>query len=63
MMLNGINWHGEDTLNYMPAFGQVYSDQQIADLASYIRAAYSKRGPWQDVEASVAKVRKENNAR
>jgi mono/diheme cytochrome c family protein len=63
MMLGGINWHGEDTMNYMPAFSQVYSDKQIADLASYIRAAYSQRGPWNDVEQTVAKVRQENNAR
>jgi len=63
MMLSGNGWHGEDSMNYMPAFGQIYNDQQIADLASYIRAAYSQRGPWKDVEATVTKVRKENNAR
>jgi mono/diheme cytochrome c family protein len=63
MMLGGINWHGEDTVNYMPAFNEVYSDQQIADLASYIRAAYSQREPWNDVEATVAKLREENKAR
>ncbi|MFM0597715.1 c-type cytochrome [Paraburkholderia dilworthii] len=63
MILSGNGWQGEDSMNYMPAFSEVYSDQQIADLASYVRAAYSQRGPWQDVEATVAKVRKENNAR
>ncbi|MDR6407203.1 c-type cytochrome [Paraburkholderia terricola] len=63
MMLGGIGWHGADTMNYMPAFGEIYSDRQIADLAAYIRATYSQRGAWNDVEATVAKVRKENNAR
>lgn len=63
MILSGNGWQGEDSMNYMPGFSEVYSDQQIADLASYVRAAYSQRGPWQDVEATVAKVRKENNAR
>jgi len=63
MMLSGNGWHGEDSMNYMPAFGQIYNDQQIADLASYIRAAYSQRGPWTDVEATVTRLRKENNAR
>ncbi|WP_176061240.1 c-type cytochrome [Paraburkholderia sp. BCC1876] len=63
MILSGNGWQGEDSINYMPAFSEVYSDQQIADLASYVRAAYSQRGPWQDVEATVAKVRKENHAR
>lgn len=63
MMLSGNGWHGEDSMNYMPAFSQIYNDQQIADLASYIRATYSQRGPWTDVEAMAAKDRKENNAR
>jgi mono/diheme cytochrome c family protein len=63
MILNGISWHGENSINYMPAFSQVYSDQQIADLTSYIRAAYSQRAPWKDVEQSVATVRKENDPR
>ena len=63
MILGGINWHGEDALNYMPAFAQIYNNRQVADLASYIRATYSQRGPWDDVEESVAKVRKENDAR
>ncbi|ASW02558.1 c-type cytochrome [Paraburkholderia aromaticivorans] len=63
MMLSGNGWHGEDSENYMPAFGQIYNDQQIADLAAYLRATYSQRGPWQDVEAMAAKLRKENHAR
>ena len=63
MILGGITWQGESTINYMPAFGDVYSDRQIADLASYIRASYSPRGPWNDVEATVTKIRKENQAR
>jgi mono/diheme cytochrome c family protein len=63
MILSGNGWHGEDSMNYMPAFSEVYNDQQIADLAHYIRATYSQRGPWNDVEATVAKVREENKAR
>jgi mono/diheme cytochrome c family protein len=63
MILGGIDWHGEDALNYMPTFAQIYNNRQVADLASYIRATYSQRGPWDDVEESVAKVRKENDAR
>ncbi|KAA1014312.1 c-type cytochrome [Paraburkholderia panacisoli] len=63
MMLSGNGWHGEDSMNYMPAFGEIYSNQQIADLASYVRETYSQRGPWQNVEDTVAKVRQENRAR
>jgi mono/diheme cytochrome c family protein len=47
----------------MPAFSLIYNDQQIADLASYLRATYSQRAPWTDVEKMAAKVRKENDAR
>lgn len=63
MILSGNGWHGEDSMNYMPSFSEIYSDQQIADLVSYIRATYSQRGEWKDIEETVAKVRKENNAR
>ncbi|WP_341316643.1 c-type cytochrome [Paraburkholderia sp. IMGN_8] len=63
MILSGNGWHGEDSMNYMPSFSDIYSDQQIADLVSYIRATYSQHGAWQDVEETVAKVRQENNAR
>ncbi|MGF6809888.1 mono/diheme cytochrome c family protein [Paraburkholderia sp. Clong3] len=63
MILSGNGWHGEDSMNYMPSFSEIYSDQQIADLVSYIRATYSQRGEWKDVEETVVKVRKENNAR
>lgn len=63
MILSGNGWHGEDSMNYMPAFSEIYSDQQIADLVSYIRATYSQRGEWKDVEEMVAEVRKENDAR
>ncbi len=63
MMLSGNGWHGEDSMNYMPAFSHIYDDQQIADLASYVRATYSQRGPWTDVGEMAARLRKENNAR
>jgi len=63
MMLNGIPWHGEDTINYMPAFDAVFDDSQLADLAVYLRATYSKREQWTKLGDTVAKVRKENQAR
>lgn len=62
-MFNGIGWHGEDTLNYMPSFIDQYDDRQIADLAAYIRRAYSIRPAWSGVEAMAAKLRKEDSAR
>ncbi|KWF41436.1 cytochrome C [Burkholderia diffusa] len=62
MILNGNGWHGEDTLNYMPSYLDQYDDAQIADLAAYIRAAYSDRPAWTGVEAMAAKLRKEDSA-
>jgi mono/diheme cytochrome c family protein len=63
MMTYGVPWHGEDAINYMPAFGQVFNDSQLADLATYLRANYSQRASWSDVEETVTKIRKENDAR
>lgn len=63
MMMGGVPWHGEDTINYMPPFGEVFSNNQLADLAIYLRSAYSKRAQWKTVNDSVVKIRKENDAR
>ncbi|KUY76776.1 cytochrome c [Burkholderia sp. Bmkn7] len=63
MMFNGIGWHGEDTLNYMPSFIDQYDDAQIADLAAYLREAYSDRPAWSGVDTLAAKLRKEDSAR
>jgi mono/diheme cytochrome c family protein len=61
MILNGINWHGEDATNYMPAFMGIYDDQQVADLAAYLRGAYSNKPAWPDAQSLVAKLRKEDS--
>jgi len=63
MMLGGIPWHGEDAINYMPPFDDAFSDEQLADLATYLRATYSKQVQWASVDDTVSKVRKENEAR
>ncbi|MEX3691354.1 c-type cytochrome [Paraburkholderia sp. BR14263] len=63
MILNGINWHGEDAMNYMPAFSGVYDDRQVADLLAYVRATWSAKPAWPDATPLVAKLRKEDSAR
>jgi mono/diheme cytochrome c family protein len=63
MILNGINWHGEDAMNYMPAFGGVYDDRQVADLLAYVRGTWSAKPAWPDATPLVAKLRKEDSAR
>ncbi|MFM0220739.1 c-type cytochrome [Paraburkholderia dipogonis] len=63
MMAGGVPWHGEDAVNYMPPFGDVFSDDQLADLAAYLRSSYSTRIRWDAVSDTASKVRKENETR
>lgn len=44
---------------YMPGFSGAYTDAQVAALANYLRAAYTDRPQWRDVEREVRKVRKQ----
>ncbi|MDB5777528.1 MAG: hypothetical protein JWP38_3661 [Herbaspirillum sp.] len=60
-ILDGIDWQGSRTAHYMPAFSDMLTDAQIADIANYMRASYSKRGPWPALDAgAVANIRKES---
>ena len=43
----------------MPEFGSSLTDRQVADIAAYVRARYSDKGPWSNLPAAVAKARKE----
>jgi len=42
----------------MPGFAGVLNDQQMAALLNYMRATFSDRPAWAEVEALVAKIRK-----
>lgn len=58
-VLQGIESYRRDGGPYMPAFGGMFSDAQVAALVQYVRARYSDQPLWTDVEAEVAKARKE----
>jgi mono/diheme cytochrome c family protein len=61
LILDGIDWNGSKTEHFMPAFSDMLTDAQIADIANYTRAMYSNRGPWPALDSSaVAKIRKES---
>ncbi|GLU33543.1 cytochrome c [Trinickia caryophylli] len=60
---HGIDWHGEDAINYMPAFRDVYDDEQIASLAAYVRQAYSTKPAWANTADMAATLEKEDSAR
>ena len=42
---------------YMPAFGTMFTDQQIASLAQYVRARYTDQPQWTDVGEEISKGR------
>jgi mono/diheme cytochrome c family protein len=45
---------------YMPGFGMILSDRDVADVAAYLRTAYAggdASGLWADVETRVAEMR------
>jgi mono/diheme cytochrome c family protein len=42
----------------MPAFGNHFTDRQIAEIAAYLRARYTELPPWQNLDQAVMDVRK-----
>ena len=58
MMLQGVPWQGEDAIHYMPPFAQALDDQQVADLAAYLRATYTRGAPWRDLVDTAKAIRK-----
>jgi nicotinate dehydrogenase subunit B len=43
----------------MPAFGNMLTDRQIADIAAYLRARFTDQQPWSGLEQVVVQVRRE----
>ena len=42
----------------MPAYGENFTDRQLADVAAYLRARYTDKPPWLDIPQAVAQARK-----
>lgn len=61
-ILNGLPWREGTAQPYMPAFGDTLADTQVAELARYLRAAYSTQPAWTDVEATIKSVRQGNGS-
>jgi mono/diheme cytochrome c family protein len=57
VILQGIQPRPGAAGAYMPAFGEMLTDQQIAALADYVRARYSNGPQWTDVRAQIATAR------
>jgi nicotinate dehydrogenase subunit B len=58
VLMHGIDQPATDGLGYMPGFKDSFDDQQMAELAGYIRARYAPGQPaWRDLAAASARVR------
>jgi mono/diheme cytochrome c family protein len=59
LMLDGLPPEGSSPGRLMPPFAAMLTDEQMTDLARYLRAQFSTRPPWALDAADVAKYRKE----
>ncbi|MFM0735496.1 molybdopterin-dependent oxidoreductase [Paraburkholderia sediminicola] len=58
VILDGIGSPARPELGTMPAYRDSFNDAQVADLVSYLRQQFAGGKPaWQDVTASVARIR------
>jgi mono/diheme cytochrome c family protein len=57
VILQGIQPRSEAAGAYMPAFGSMFTDQQLASLVEYVRARYTNQRQWTDVRREIAKGR------
>lgn len=63
LILQGIPLRGSAASHYMPSFAHTLNDQQVADILAYTRVRIAQRPAWTGLEASVAKIRKENTSK
>jgi nicotinate dehydrogenase subunit B len=58
VILDGIGSPARPELGTMPAYRDSFNDAQVAELVSYLRQQFAGGKPaWQDVEATVARIR------
>jgi len=58
-ILGGIGWPDEPRRAiYMPPFEAVLSDQDLTDLAEYLRARFTAKPIWTDVAKTIGAVHK-----
>jgi nicotinate dehydrogenase subunit B len=59
VILHGLPWREGHAGPYMPAFAAALTDAQVAALTAYLRARYSDRPAWQDVNETVRAARRQ----
>ncbi|MBA2961376.1 MULTISPECIES: molybdopterin cofactor-binding domain-containing protein [Ramlibacter] len=58
VILDGIREPAGRDLGFMPAFRHALSDEQVADLAGYMRGRFAPgQPPWADLPAAIARLR------
>jgi nicotinate dehydrogenase subunit B len=58
VILDGIREPAGRDLGFMPAFRHALSDEQVADLAGYMRGRFAPgQPPWDDLPAAIARLR------
>jgi nicotinate dehydrogenase subunit B len=63
VILDGIGSPARPELGTMPAYRDSFNDAQVNELVSYLRQQFAGGKPaWQDVEATVARIRAEPRA-
>ena len=45
---------------FMPAFDGMLSDNQIEELAAYVRDRFTNESPWSNIGDEIDKIRKGN---
>ncbi|WP_152223571.1 cytochrome c [Pseudomonas sp. SCB32] len=60
IILDGIHEPARGDLGYMPGFRHSLNDQQVADLASYLREQFARKPAWQNLAARSATLRQES---
>ncbi|WP_445143397.1 c-type cytochrome [Dyella sp. Tek66A03] len=57
----GLAWPAQpDRTAYMPPFADVLTDQQVADLAAYLRSTSPQSAPWPELDKHVPELREQN---
>ena len=58
VLMHGIDQPATDGLGYMPGFKDSFDDQQMTELAGYIRARYASGQPaWRDLASAAKRAR------
>ncbi len=62
-ILEGIREPAHKDIGFMPAFANAFSDTELVELITYMRARYAPQEPaWTNLESTVSRIRRESAA-